>query len=85
MGETRYLQGPDILMRRRSLLFLLLTLLRPMGLDGQSVTFHEHVAPIIYGNCTECHREGEVGPMPFTTYAEVAAYGEFIELSLIHI
>ena len=38
MGETRYLQGPDILMRRRSLLFLLLTLLRPMGLDGQSVT-----------------------------------------------
>ncbi|MGB1573944.1 MAG: hypothetical protein ACPG85_06655, partial [Flavobacteriales bacterium] len=24
-------------------------------------------------------REGEIGPMPFTTYAEVAAYGEFIE------
>ena len=79
MGESRYLQGPDIPMRRCSLLFLLLTFLRPMGLDGQSVTFHEDVAPIIFGNCTECHREGEIGPMPFTTYAEVAAYGEFIE------
>ena len=50
-----------------------------MGLDGQTVTFHEDVAPILYGNCTECHREGEIGPMPFTTYAEVAPYGEFIE------
>ena len=79
MGKSRYLQGSDIPMRRFPLLFLLLALLGPMGLDGQSVTFHEDVAPIIYGNCTECHREGEIGPMPFTTYAEVAAYGEFIE------
>ena len=47
--------------------------------QAQSVTFHADVAPIIFTHCTECHREGEIGPMPLTTFAEVYAYGEFIE------
>ena len=46
---------------------------------AQSVTFHADVAPIIYAHCTECHRVGEIGPMPLTTYDEVFVYGEFIE------
>ena len=36
---------------------------------AQSVTFHADVAPIIYTHCTECHRVGEIGPMPLTNYA----------------
>jgi len=47
--------------------------------QAQSVTFHADVAPIIYTHCTECHRIGEIGPMPLTTYEEVSVYGEFIE------
>ena len=47
--------------------------------QAQSVTFHADVAPIIYTHCTECHRVGEIGPMPLTTYEEVFGYGEFIE------
>ena len=39
---------------------------------AQSVTFHADIAPIIYNECTQCHRVGEIGPMPFTTYAEAA-------------
>ena len=46
---------------------------------SQDVTFHADVAPIIYQHCTSCHRSGEIAPMPFTTYGEVAPYGEFIE------
>ena len=46
---------------------------------AQTVTFHEDIAPLIYTQCTECHREGEIGPMPFTTYEEVSAFGSFIE------
>ena len=45
---------------------------------SQSPTFHADVAPIIYQNCTECHRVGEIGPMPFTTYEEVANQAAFI-------
>ncbi|PCJ81200.1 MAG: hypothetical protein COA49_05685 [Bacteroidetes bacterium] len=43
-------------------------------------TFHEDIAPIIYNNCTECHRQGGLGPMPLVTYNDVFVYGEFIEM-----
>jgi len=43
------------------------------------VTFTEDVAPIIYEHCTKCHREGEIGPFPLTSYAEVAASASIID------
>ncbi len=46
---------------------------------AQEVNFSEHIAPIIYENCTNCHRVGEIGPMPFTNYEEVQAWGGMIE------
>jgi len=63
----------------RGLSFLFLLLFCPI-LDGQgqSVTYHADVAPIIHAHCTGCHRPGEIAPMPFTSFSEVAAYGEFI-------
>ena len=60
----------------RSILILLLAFSAP---HAQTVTFSEHIAPIIYNNCTACHRDGEIGPIPFTNYAEVAAYAATIQ------
>src|SRR5436190_1717194 len=34
-------------------------------------TFAETIAPIIYRNCSVCHRPGEVGPFPLLTYDDV--------------
>ena len=31
---------------------------------AQTVTYSEQIAPIIYNNCTICHRPGEVAPFP---------------------
>ena len=31
-------------------------------LFGQDVTFTKDIAPIIYNNCTKCHRPDEIGP-----------------------
>ncbi len=36
------------------------------------VTFHEHVAPVVYANCTSCHRPGEAAPFAFLTYEDVS-------------
>ena len=47
--------------------------------EAQTVTFSEHIAPIIYNNCTTCHRNGEVGPFPLTNYTEVAAWANMIQ------
>ncbi|MBP8823762.1 MAG: hypothetical protein KBH07_08970, partial [Flavobacteriales bacterium] len=35
-----------------------------------TVTF-AHVAPIIRSHCTGCHRPGQVGPFPLTSYNDV--------------
>ena len=43
------------------------------------VNFSEHIAPIIYENCTSCHRAGEVGPMPLTNYQEISSWAGMIQ------
>ncbi|MFN5318055.1 MAG: T9SS type A sorting domain-containing protein [Bacteroidia bacterium] len=48
-------------------------------LSAQSVTFSEHIAPIIYNQCTRCHREGEIAPFPMTNYDEVVAWGDMVQ------
>ena len=34
-------------------------------------TFTHDIAPILYANCVECHRAGEIAPMSLITYSEV--------------
>jgi hypothetical protein len=41
-------------------------------------TFTRDVAPILYANCVECHRAGEIGPMSLITYAEVRPWARAI-------
>ena len=35
------------------------------------VTFNEHIASIIHKSCSQCHREGQVGPFSLITYRDV--------------
>ena len=65
-------------MRYRILISILL-LSASLGLKAQSVTFSEHIAPIIYNHCTNCHRPGEIGPFSLTNYNEVVSYGSMIQ------
>src|SRR3954464_1655214 len=34
-------------------------------------TYTKDVAPILFKNCTSCHRPGEIGPMSLLTYDDV--------------
>lgn len=34
--------------------------------------FNEDIGEIIYNKCSVCHRQGEIGPMPFESYEDVA-------------
>ena len=49
-------------------------------LSAQPVNWSEHIAPIVYRSCTPCHRQGEIGPFPLTSYAETASRGQMIKL-----
>lgn len=43
------------------------------------VTFAEHIAPVIYTNCTKCHQKGEAGPFNLVSYSDVAKRGKLIK------
>lgn len=40
--------------------------------------FSEDVAPIVFRHCTSCHRPGQAGPFPLTTYEEVKKRGRLM-------
>ena len=42
-------------------------------------TFTKDVAPIIFNNCTTCHRAGEVAPMTFLSYEDVRPWAKVIK------
>jgi mono/diheme cytochrome c family protein/peroxiredoxin len=45
--------------------------------DGK-VTYAKHVSRILQKNCQECHRPGQIGPMPLLDYDDAVAWAETI-------
>jgi hypothetical protein len=45
---------------------------------ADKVTFSEHIAPIVYGNCVTCHRPGEAAPFALISYEDVKKRGSLI-------
>ena len=41
-------------------------------------TFSKDVAPILYQNCTGCHRTGEIGPMPLVSFNDARPWAKSI-------
>ena len=48
-------------------------------LSDAQVTYHEHIGPIITKHCQSCHQKGDIGPIPLTTYDDVASYARMIK------
>ena len=51
-----------------------------LGAGGRAatVTFTRDVAPILYKSCVECHRPGEIAPMPLVTYQDARPWAKSI-------
>jgi len=47
--------------------------------SAQTPTFAKEVAPILYKNCTNCHRPGEIAPMSLLTYADARPWVRSIQ------
>jgi mono/diheme cytochrome c family protein len=63
--------------------FFLLVILASFALQDaisaeSQLTFNKQIAPIIFKNCSECHRPGEAAPFPFLSYKDVAKKGKTI-------
>jgi hypothetical protein len=72
------------LTKRNFLAFILplaalpLTLVSATAASLPSVTFNKQIAPIIYNNCSSCHRPGEAAPFSLLSYQDVAKRGKLI-------
>lgn len=42
------------------------------------ITFANQVSRLLINHCSECHREGEIGPMSLTEYDEVSGWADMI-------
>jgi peroxiredoxin len=44
-----------------------------------TVTYAQHVSRILQNRCQECHRPGQIGPMPLLTYDDASAWAATIK------
>jgi peroxiredoxin len=45
--------------------------------DGK-VNYYKHIASILQNRCQECHRSGQVGPMPLMSFEDAVSWSEMI-------
>ncbi|MCU1329200.1 MAG: hypothetical protein JWN34_4570 [Bryobacterales bacterium] len=53
--------------------------LLPLTLCAADPTFWKDVQPVLQSRCVECHRPGEIGPMPLTSYKEARPWAASIK------
>jgi len=62
----------DVKTNYHSRIILALSLSLPLAAcaasDTAPITFNNQIAPILYNNCTPCHRTGEAAPFPLLSY-----------------
>jgi hypothetical protein len=46
-------------------------------------TFYKDVAPILHSHCVNCHRPGEIAPMPLITYEQVRPWAAAIKEAVL--
>jgi hypothetical protein len=51
---------------------------RPVAIPNSDVTYCRDIAPILERRCATCHRNGQAGPFPLTTYAEAEGWADAI-------
>lgn len=51
--------------------------------NAAAPTFSKDVAPILYKNCTSCHRAGEIAPMSLLTYEEARPWARAIRDNVV--
>ena len=50
----------------------------PPAFAQQTPTYSKDVAPILFANCTSCHRASDVAPMSLMNYKEVRPWARAI-------
>jgi copper type II ascorbate-dependent monooxygenase-like protein len=53
------------------------------GSNSRTLNFAHDIAPLLQKHCQECHRPGEIGPMPLLTYQQVRPWAKAIRAAVL--
>src|SRR5258708_26625154 len=53
------------------------------ALPAATPGFYQDVLPILQNHCQECHRKGEIAPMPLVTYQETRPWAQSIREAVL--
>ncbi len=70
-------------MRIRSIALVLLTAGVARAADAPVATFSKDVARILQKHCQQCHRPGEIAPMPLLTYSQARPWAKAIRSAVV--
>ena len=70
--------SPFDFMKFKNQFYLTLAVCLGASVQAKEITFSEHIAPIIFENCTACHRPNEAAPFSLMNYRDVQKRGELI-------
>src|SRR3954467_2376586 len=73
----RFIEGSAAFMLSVFPLFLA-TVMSASGGEKETITYTKHIAPLLWKNCANCHRPGEVGPFSLVTYQDAAKRADFL-------
>ncbi len=59
-------------------LTIAISMLLGFGLGAQTVTWSDHVAPVVYKHCASCHRDGGIAPFSLMSYQEAAPQASYM-------
>ena len=67
---------------RRAILLTLSGIAAIPASAATTPTFSKDVAPVLFKNCSGCHRPGEIGPMPLLNYSQARPWAKSIRAAV---
>ena len=55
----------------------------PLLAQPAKPTFTKDIAPILFDRCVQCHRAGDIGPMPLVTYEQTRPWSAAIQEAVL--
>jgi hypothetical protein len=68
----------------RGVAFTCAVIVNAFSSEAASPTFYRDVFPILQNRCQECHRRGEIAPMPLGTYGQVRPWAKGIKDAIVN-
>lgn len=79
LALVQCLEGDEVTVASTSPLGCLIGRVRNGPNPNSKVTYARQISRLLQNHCSECHRDGQIGPMSLTDYDEIVGWAEMIQ------